>query len=76
MPESVQHDDLFVRLRDHRAEVARKRQLPAYVVAHDRTLVELVRKCPRTLGELVGIHGFGPSRIDQYGAGFLAVINQ
>jgi ATP-dependent DNA helicase RecQ len=76
IPESVKRDALFVRLRDHRADVAKRRQLPAYVVAHDRTLVELVAKRPRTLADLVGIHGFGPSRIDQYGEGFLAVINQ
>ena len=56
--------------------IARARQVPAYVVAHDRTLVELVKKKPRTLGDLDGVHGFGPSRIEQYGAGFLAVINQ
>jgi ATP-dependent DNA helicase RecQ len=72
----MQRDALFVRLRDHRAEVARKRQLPAYVVAHDRTLADLVQKRPRTLSDLASVHGFGPSRIDQYGEGFLAVINQ
>jgi ATP-dependent DNA helicase RecQ len=76
VPESMQRDALFVRLRDHRAEVARKRQLPAYVVAHDRTLADLVQKRPRTLSDLASVHGFGPSRIDQYGEGFLAVINQ
>ena len=75
LPESVKHDALFVRLKDHRAEVARKKQLPAYVVAHDKTLAELVKKKPRTLGELEGVYGFGPSRIEQYGEGFLAVIN-
>jgi ATP-dependent DNA helicase RecQ len=74
IPASLRHDALFVRLRDHRAEMARARHVPAYVVAHDRTLVELVKKRPRTLSDLAGIHGFGPSRIDQYGEGFLKVI--
>ncbi len=75
VPDAIAHDELFVRLRDHRASIARARQVPAYVVAHDRTLVELVKKRPRTLGDLDGVHGFGPSRIEQYGEGFLAVIN-
>jgi len=75
VPESIAHDALFVRLRDHRAAIARARQVPAYVVAHDRTLVELVKKRPRTLGDLDDVHGFGPSRIEQYGEGFLAIIN-
>ncbi len=74
IPASLRLDALFVRLRDHRAEMARARHVPAYVVAHDRTLVELVKKRPRTLSDLAGIHGFGPSRIDQYGEGFLKVI--
>ncbi len=75
LPESVKHDALFVKLKDHRADVARKKQIPAYVVAHDKTLAELVKRKPRTLGELAEIYGFGPSRIEQYGEGFLAVIN-
>jgi ATP-dependent DNA helicase RecQ len=75
LPESVKHDALFVRLKDHRAEIAKKKQLPAYVVAHDKSLADLVKKKPRTLGELEGVYGFGPSRIEQYGEGFLAVIN-
>ncbi|HEY1954783.1 MAG TPA: ATP-dependent DNA helicase RecQ [Polyangiaceae bacterium] len=75
VPDAIQRDELFVRLRDHRASIAKQRSLPAYVIAHDRTLVELVQKKPRTLGDLASVHGFGPSRIEQYGQGFLAVIN-
>jgi ATP-dependent DNA helicase RecQ len=74
VPEAVRRDDLFGRLRDHRAAVARSRGVPAYVVAHDRTLVELVEKRPRTLADLADVHGFGPSRIEQYGEGFLEVV--
>ena len=37
---------LFERLRAHRAELARSRRVPAYVVALDRTLVELATQRP------------------------------
>jgi ATP-dependent DNA helicase RecQ len=67
---------VFERLREHRADVARQRRVPAYVVALDRTLVELVRVRPRSLEELEPIFGMGPVRIDQYGTGFLAVLAQ
>ncbi len=67
-------DPLVDRLRAHRAEVAKKKRVPAYVIAHDRTLVELAARKPATLGELAGIHGLGPSRIENYGEGFLSVI--
>lgn len=65
---------LFERLRAHRASIAKERGVPAYVVALDRTLVEMATARPRTRGELLGVHGMGPSRAEQYGDGFLAVI--
>jgi ATP-dependent DNA helicase RecQ len=65
---------LFERLRAHRADVARERGVPAYVVAFDRTLVEMANAKPRSRGELLAIHGMGPARVDQYGDGFLRVI--
>jgi ATP-dependent DNA helicase RecQ len=72
LPEA--HRPTFEKLRAHRAEVARARGVPPYVVAHDRTLAELAVRRPRTLGELSGIFGLGPSRIEQYGAGLLDAI--
>jgi ATP-dependent DNA helicase RecQ len=65
---------LFERLRAHRAELARGKRLPAYVIALDRTLVELAQRRPRSLGELAAVYGFGPSRIEQYGQSFLDVL--
>lgn len=65
---------LFERLRAHRAEVARKKGVPAYVVAFDRTLVEMANARPRNAGELLMLHGMGPARADQYGEGFLRVV--
>ncbi len=65
---------LFERLRAHRAEVARERRVPPYVVAFDRTLLEMATIRPRTRGELLALHGMGPSRAEQYGDGFLRVL--
>jgi ATP-dependent DNA helicase RecQ len=66
---------LFEHLRAHRAEIARARAVPAYVIALDRTLVELAEGRPRTLDDLHAIHGFGPSRIEQYGQSFLDALS-
>lgn len=65
---------IFERLRSHRAEVAKKRGVPAYVVAFDRTLVEMATARPRNTDELLMIHGMGPARAEQYGDGFLRVL--
>ncbi len=67
---------MFERLRAHRAEVARKRGVPAYVVALDRTLVEMATARPCTPDQLLAIHGMGPARAEQYGEGFLRVLQE
>ena len=66
---------LFARLREHRAQLAKKRGVPAYVIAQDRTLADLARKKPSSHAELGTIFGFGPSRIEAYGDSFLGVIS-
>jgi ATP-dependent DNA helicase RecQ len=63
-------------LRAHRLEVARAQGVPPYVVAHDRTLHDLVLLKPRTRDELLLAHGVGPAKADRYGEGMLAVLRR
>jgi ATP-dependent DNA helicase RecQ len=65
---------LFERLRARRAEIARESRLPAYVIAHDRTLADMAFKHPRTRDGLLAVHGMGPARVESYGARFLEVL--
>jgi ATP-dependent DNA helicase RecQ len=65
---------LFERLRERRADLAKSRRVPAYVVALDRSLVELATHRPRTTEALAHVYGFGPNRIEQYGESFLEVV--
>ena len=65
---------VFEQLRARRAEIARSRGVPAYVVAFDRTLVEMASRRPRDARELLSIHGMGPARVEQYGQAFLDVL--
>ncbi|HTQ45724.1 MAG TPA: ATP-dependent DNA helicase RecQ [Polyangiaceae bacterium] len=64
----------FERLRAHRAQVARARGVPAYVVALDRTLLEMAMRAPRSHAELLDVFGMGPARVEAYGDGFLEVL--
>jgi len=68
--------DRFERLRAHRAQVAKARGVPAYVVALDRTLLEMATRAPRSLQELLGVFGMGPARVETYGDGFLRVLHE
>jgi ATP-dependent DNA helicase UvrD/PcrA len=63
-------------LRTWRGERARSAGVPAYVILHDRTLEEIARRKPRTKGELAGVSGIGPLRLDGYGDEILAVIER
>jgi len=70
----AQAQPIFELLRAHRAEVARAKGVPAYVVALDRTLVEMAQVRPRTTDQLLMLHGMGPARAETYGEGFLRVL--
>lgn len=65
---------LFERLRARRAEIAKQKAMPAYVVAHDRTLLDMAKTKPRTREAMLLVHGMGPARVEQYGEHFLSVI--
>jgi ATP-dependent DNA helicase RecQ len=67
---------LFERLRARRAEIAKQSSVPAYVVAHDRTLIDMAQKRPLTREAMLSVHGMGPARIEQYGDRFLGVLTQ
>lgn len=67
-------ESVFEALRRHRLELSRALGAPPYVIASDRTLRELATFRPRTLTELEGIYGIGPSKLERFGKGFLDVI--
>ncbi len=67
-------EDLVTRLRSWRLERSHEDAVPAYVVLHDATLRELAALRPQTLGELAGVKGFGPVKLERYGDDLLAVL--
>jgi ATP-dependent DNA helicase RecQ len=67
---------LFEALRSRRAELARAKKIPPYVIAPDRTLVEIALVLPRCPEDLALVHGLGPARIAAYGDGLLAVVRE
>ncbi len=63
--------DLFLRLKALRLDIAKEQNVPPYVVFHDKTLIDLVLKKPRTLQELGTVPGVGQSKLGKYGQAFL-----
>jgi ATP-dependent DNA helicase RecQ len=63
-------------LRDTRARLAREQGVPAYVIFHDATLLQMLRERPHTMDELGTISGIGAAKLARYGAAFLRVIER
>jgi ATP-dependent DNA helicase RecQ len=66
----------FARLRALRAELARQRDLPAYCICHDRTLIAIALSDPQDLSALELIKGMGPNKVRMYGAALLGALRE
>lgn len=73
---ACENQPLFDALRAMRQKLAAVAKLPPYVVAQDKTLIELSERRPTTETALHDIIGLGASKIARYGAVFLEVISQ
>jgi len=67
---------LFDALRSLRAAIAREQSVPPYVVFSDRTLMDMVARMPRGLGEFGSVHGVGDAKRKRYGLRFLEVVDR
>ena len=65
---------LYENLKTARQKMAKTRRVPAYVIFHDKTLVELARVRPQTLEEMLEINGIGESKLKKFGQTLLDVI--
>jgi len=62
-------------LKAWRSEVARKRNVPAYVVLHDSTIDGIAISRPTTLEQLRGIPGIGDKKLEHYGDELVALVS-
>ncbi|MEM7489360.1 MAG: DNA helicase RecQ [Pseudomonadota bacterium] len=65
---------LLSALKAKRRALAEAQGVPAYVVFTDRTLIEMAERRPGTLDAMARVSGVGATKLDRYGATFLAVI--
>ncbi len=67
---------LLTDLRTLRTELARARNVPAYVVYADKTLIDMVARKPMNGAEMSLVHGVGAAKLVQYGDAFLEVVRR
>jgi DNA helicase-2/ATP-dependent DNA helicase PcrA len=74
-PKPVEPDDpLYETLKEWRLRTAKAEEKPAYVIFHNSTLAEIVRRAPRTHEELSKVPGVGPAKLERYGDEVLAAL--
>jgi ATP-dependent DNA helicase RecQ len=68
--------ELFEALRGLRLALAEQRKVPPYVIFNDATLRELARVRPSSLARMRLISGVGDSKLRDFGARFLDVVDE
>ncbi|MBC8037580.1 MAG: DNA helicase RecQ [Rhizobiales bacterium] len=64
-------DALLQRLKALRLQLARQRQVPAYVIFPDRTLIDMAARLPLNRRDFGEVHGVGAAKLEQFGDIFL-----
>lgn len=67
-------DELWQALKSRRLELAHEQGVPPYVIFHDKSLIEMHEKKPRSLTDFADISGVGESKLQKYGEHFIKVI--
>jgi ATP-dependent DNA helicase RecQ len=70
-PRQAAPDGLFETLRALRKKLADERNVPAYVVFSDKTLLEMAAVRPRDAMEMRGINGVGEHKLNLFGEEFI-----
>ncbi|MBD3635911.1 MAG: DNA helicase RecQ [Crocinitomicaceae bacterium] len=68
------NEELVVALKEWRKHKAKENSVPAYVILHDSSIMDLASKQPTTLDQLKDIQGFGKVKIERLGQDVLDII--
>lgn len=66
-PLTAEEETCYEILREWRKEYADANDIPPFIVFSNKTLKDLVKKQPKTLGELEKVYGFGPTKVEHIG---------
>ena len=65
---------LWDALREERLKFSREQNVPPYVIFHDATLLDMLKRRPKNLAEFAAVSGVGTHKLARYGKAFLAVL--
>ena len=67
------NEELKERLQQWRTEQYTANNVPAYIIMHQKTLLQIAAAVPHTKAELLSVKGFGPATYEKYGEQILAI---
>ena len=74
--QTISDPALFARLKRLRSEIAKEEGVPAYVVFHDRSLLDMAALKPADPEQLLSCQGVGARKLERYGERFLSEISE
>jgi ATP-dependent DNA helicase RecQ len=63
------------KLKQQRALWAKERGVPAFVIFHDATLMDIARQNPTNSNQLLDVSGIGKTKLELYGEQIIALLN-
>jgi len=77
MKQSHGADEVLLKmLKDLRKDIAKRKQIPTYVIFQDASLEDMAIKYPTTIEEMTRIYGVGEGKARKYGPPFLELIKK
>ena len=73
---SDDENEMLIRLKALRKDLAVKEKVPAYIVFSDAALADMCRKKPKNMQEFSEVAGVGRIKLERYGKDFLREINE
>jgi ATP-dependent DNA helicase RecQ len=73
-PVTPEESSLLAALKKLRLAIAKERQVPAYLIFSDRSLLDMAKRCPRTIREFAEVNGVGASKLKDFAERFLSAI--
>jgi len=71
----IEHPQLFEALKQWRLNKTKENNVAAYVIMHQKVLIQIVVTLPENEKELVNIKGVGKATIENYGQDILDIVN-
>ena len=74
--EAIVNEKLRERLQEWRIERFKKDNVPAFMIMHQTTLMDIAAYVPKTKAELMRIKGFGDAKFEKYGEEILQITSE